>query len=551
MEGGDKLLSDVDARYLNEELSVIKHNIDDIQQIKNLATIKDILNNIHFADITSPLQVVENLGNGYIKKFNDEEEIYDNIPLSYIVTPKKTGVFYGSLYIKKDKEGIETKCSKAAYFQNYARFIIDVVSQKVIYSKQLDAFVIVEEFSYKPISHDNFNDYYNIPRNNQLYMDDFLDVMLEVFKNHIKERHEYKLFPAMLSGKDWRFNCEELELENLPPKEKELFFAYYDYDLSDIDTKKAEDLIVTIANDEESANNLRLVHAYILMRKLKLIPAEKWFLLKDFGRTGKGLIVLSLHSIFRVNPVNMDALVNNQGASTENAWLSFKGADVAHANETGAIDRKGMRVLRKIATGEIITGRSLGNNAITYKNESVLILDTNETVDIGQITANVSRTVKIAFKDRPKNETTQERHEIFKPYWDFIQPQGELSQAASVAFLLNSLAYLKQLNGQFVFKDALIKNYASADDLTETQRILVLTIAKHGFILAGDETLQKAIQEDYGNLRFKAAKEAISRIGVAMNVQKWIDGTNCKVHQIKDKKLFDATLQMIIENDTS
>ncbi|MGF3076952.1 phage resistance protein [Facklamia sp. P12955] len=542
-------LDEMDAKYLTDELSLIKVNIDNIKQIKNLAILKKILNKIFFTDIKSNFHVAENLGNAYVKRYSVEPETYKNIPLSYIIEPKKTGAFYGSLYKKVDKEGMETQEFKEYSFNSYARFLIDLVSQKVIYSKLLDQFVIVESFTYTVINQENFNDYYQVHRNSKLFIDDFLDMMLEVYSDYIGERHNYNVFNTSLAGKDWKFDCKTLEMGNTLPRENELYFTYYEVSKSELNLKFADDMFKKIMNEKESLNNIRLLHAYILLRKMKLIPAEKWFLLKDFGRTGKGLLLKTLYNIFKVNPVNMDALVNNQGASTENAWLSFKGADVAHANESGAIDIKAMRVLRKIATGEIITGRSLGNNAVTFKNESVLVLDTNENVDIGSITANTSRTVKIAFKDRPPGETTQERHEFFKPYWDFIEPDNELSDIASISFLINSLNYLRDIGGEFKFKDTVLKNYSSADDFTETQRLIILTVARHGFVLAGDEDLKKAISEDYGNLRYKEAKDDMKKIGIAINKQKWIEGSNLKVHKIKDKKLFNVSLKMLEEEN--
>ena len=116
-----------------------------------------------------------------------------------------------------------------------------------------------------------------------------------------------------------------------------------------------------------------------------------------------------------------------------------------------------MRILRKIATGETISGRGIGRNAFTFKNKSVLILDTNESVDTGEITANTTRTIKIAFKDRPHGETDDERYEIFEPYWNFVQPNGNDSEIAAVSFLIVSLEYLKEIGREFRFKDVTLK----------------------------------------------------------------------------------------------
>ena len=59
--------------------------------------------------------------------------------------------------------------------------------------------------------------------------------------------------------------------------------------------------------------------------------------------------------------------------------------DIAHANETGEINKGMMRILRKIATGENISGRGIQRNNVKFKNNAVLILDTNESVDTGKL----------------------------------------------------------------------------------------------------------------------------------------------------------------------
>ncbi|MCP6565564.1 hypothetical protein NL503_29780, partial [Klebsiella pneumoniae] len=71
------------------------------------------------------------------------------------------------------------------------------------------------------------------------------------------------------------------------------------------------------------------------------------------------------------------------------------------------------------------------------------MLDTNENVDTGDITANTTRTVKISLKDRPIHETDEERYKVFAPYWDFVKPDDTNSITASVSFLVVSLEYLK------------------------------------------------------------------------------------------------------------
>ncbi len=72
-------------------------------------------------------------------------------------------------------------------------------------------------------------------------------------------------------------------------------------------------------------------------------------------------------------------------------------------------------------------------------------------------------------------------------------------------------------------------------------------IHANGFIFAGDEILQKAIESDYGNLRFKKAKDDIKAIGVKLNEPKWIEGQNMKVNVIGDEELFKSALALLEE----
>ena len=188
----------------------------------------------------------------------------------------------------------------------------------------------------------------------------------------------------------------------------------------------------------------------------------------------------TFEELLKVNKVNFDSLLSS-GFEAANEWLNFYGVDIAHANETGEINKGMMRILRKIATGENISGRGIQRNNVKFKNNAVLILDTNESVDTGEITANRTRTVKIAFKDRPKNETDEERYKVFKPFWDFVKPNGKLSQCVSIILIL-SLEYLKQIGREFKFNNVTLKNYYTEDELTDTQILILETLSKQDFI---------------------------------------------------------------------
>lgn len=522
-------------------------NIDKVDT-PHLSRIKEIIKRIHFADIVTSQQVLDNTGNVFYKiNESDEGKVFSNLTLSYTIQPTKTGVVYGLISEETDKDNNKKAVFKSAgksnSFNGYARFMVDVASHKVIYSNELKRFVLVKNNSFEVLDPITFESLYPVDR--VFKISDFLEVIETIYQSIINvPTHNYCIYPYAFAGNDWVYDCKTLEFVEIPPKDNELYFDFFEVDKQDLNTAKAKDFLHAVADDTKSENNLKLLHAYSMYRKLNLIHPEYYFVLKDFGRTGKGLLMNTFNGVFTVNKVNFDNLTST-GFEANNEWLQFFNCDIAHANETGEINKQSMRVLRKIATCEPVAGREIGKDVIKFNIRSVLILDTNESVDTGEMTANKSRTVKISFKDRPKNETDKERHTFFKQYWDFIQPNRETSLSANLSFLINSLNYLKALDHEFRFEDVTLKTYFSADELTETQKILLETISQDGFILAGDTVLQRAIEEDYKSLRYKNAKRDIKNIGVRVNKQKKIDGQNFKVHVIENEDVFNQTLQLV------
>lgn len=536
----------MDEVYLYNKHYELHSKLDYVNTI-NLSRIKEISKRIFFASISTERQIYNNLGNIYHKeKRNDFAGDYiSNLTINYTIIPKKLGVCYGTISTKTEEvDGEEKKKStfKSDNFNNYARFIADLVSDKVIYSDEIESFVIVKNNSYEVLDDINFS--INYPVDNKHHIDDFLQVMLQVYREHLNYNHAFKIYPYSFVGNDWTYDCTKLQLIKKRLDINELYAIKYDVEHKDINTDIPKAFYELVTETDKSKNNLMLLHAYTMFRKMKLIQAEKWFLLKDFGRSGKGLLLTTFDSLMKVNKVNFDSLISG-GFEASNEWMNFYGCDIAHANETGEIDKKMMRILRKIATGEVVSGRGIGRNNFSFRNNAVLILDTNENVDTGEITANTTRTIKISLKDRPIKETDDERYQVFKPYWDFVKPNGKSSVNAAISFMIASLDHLKSIGSEFRFYDVTLKHYFNADELTETQLLLIDLLSRNDFALAGDETLQAVIEQDYKSLRYKQAKQDMKNIGVSINNQKKIDGVNCKVHVIGNQELFDMAKRLI------
>lgn len=533
-----------DAKGLYHEFQKIRKNLDRINT-PNLSKIKEVVKRIYFADILNEQQALDNTGDAFYKIFEkDEGKYFGDLTLSYTIKAGETGVVYGLFREKGKEDGSKSIHFKDSPFTNYARFMADIASWKVIFSRELDCFVIVDKSSFIPLSKMEFEQRYPVEKKQQI--SDFLDIIETIYREIIKiETHDFQVEINSIAGTDWIYDCQKTQLEKRIPNDKELFLSYNDVKFDQFNFDMAKRFFEFVADGVEAKNNLSLILAYVMQRKLNLIPAEHWFLMKDFGRTGKGLFMTLFSPIFNVAKINFDALSNGGSFEAANEWARFHNADVAHANETGEITQKDLRVMRKVSTNEFVTGRSIGKDTINFQLQSVLILDTNESVDIGEITANKSRVVKIAFKDRPKKETEQERHKAFKPFWDFINDDQIV---ASLSFLIYSMEYLKKIGG-YNFEEVTLKNYFSADDFTETQKILLTAIANQGYILSSDATLKEAVQEDYGGLRYAKAKTDIQKIGIRLNHQKKIEGRNFKVHNIGDKKLFEQAINLINNDD--
>ncbi|KAA9301932.1 MULTISPECIES: hypothetical protein [Aerococcus] len=534
----------MDAKELHERLFQIKEKLDRVETT-NLARIKDILNRIYFADIEGQAKSIENVGNVFheVKGF-EHGKYYKNLHLNYIIEAGKTGIFYGRIVTKRMKNGNDNEVAKPEAFSNYAMFVADVCSGRVIYSEKLECFLLLDHaHTYLKISEGQFEYHYGVEKGSKIR--DFLQVFEELFSQHFEEDHGYNVLPYTIAGEDWIYNVADLKMEEHKLQSDELVESYFsEVAFSNLEVDRAKEYLEFINDKPECYHNMRLIYAYVVQRKMGIIQPEKIFLMKDSGGTGKGLFMHSMQPVFNVVPVDPDSLLQGTSIEKQNAFMRFLGAEVAHLNETGSITSKQWPTLRKIGTGEVLTGRYIGANQISFKSEAVLILDTNEKIEAPSLKANLRRMVNIAPKDRGE-ETPEETNANFKPWWDWIAPDRTPNVKAGLSFLLASLDYLKEQGGKFNFQPYTFPLVSKSEEFSETQTIMLRVIKQQGFILAGDEMLQKAIREDYGNLRKKVAREAVKGIGVEINRSKWIEGQNIKVHEVGNLKLFNEMYELL------
>lgn len=548
MDNGFKLAffgNEEDAKKLNKKLQVIKSKIDDVTT-PQLAKIKRVLNYMNFAYIKDQEQLELNQANVVLPIKNCSNTAY-GCDVTYYVENKKTALVYAQ--VKPTYKAGEITGFKVKYQteNNYSVFIADVLNNDIIFSEEFDSFVKVnkEDQTFEVIDDAYFKkNYPTITK--QTSIRNFLPVFEELYRNHIKTPHCFDIKRYSFYTNDFIYDVKSLSKELRKPNENELFFAYYDVSIDEINTDLVYEFEEEIAKDKDTLHNLKLMHAYAMRRKLEIEPPEKFFIFKDEGRTGKGLFIKSFSTLLSVEKLSLDTLLSQSVFDRNNEMVRARWCDVVHINEAKEITEKDMRVLRPIATNENFTARSIGADSYTFKPHCIMIIDTNDTPSTGTMKANASRTVNLALKDRAKTETDEERHAFFKKYWEYIAPDSEHATLSSaLAFLIVSLEYLKAQDGKFAFKEVKfsrnIKNeafdfiYKTLDEMQKDP------YDKTPFILASDPTAKELLERCYGNTQdeIERKKSDFESQGIALSHLRKIDGKTCRVHEIVDINAFN------------
>lgn len=537
--------SEADATSLNDKLKMIKGCIDSVET-PHLAKIKRVLNYMHFAYIKDQEQLELNQANVVIpEKGGNSYTVYGK-DVSYYVESKKTALVYAEMkptYKDGELTGYKIKYQNES---NYSFFVADLLNDSIIFAKEFDCFLKVnkKEQTFEIVDDAFFKK--NYPAyTKQTSIRDFLQVFEELYRNHVETVHGYDVKRYSFYTNDFIYDISNLSQEFRQPGSNELFFAYYDVSSDEINTALVHDFENVIASGEDTLHNLKLMHAYAMRRKLGLEPPEKFFLFKDEGRTGKGLFILTFNALLAVERLSLDTLLSNSAFERNNEMVRARWCDVVHINEAKEITEKDMRALRPIATNEVMSARAIGSDSYTFKPHCIMIIDTNLTPTIGTMKANASRTVKMALKDRPEEETDEQRHDFFSPYWDYIAPDGEHATLSSgLSFLIASLDYLKEQDSKIAFKDVefkrVIKNEAF-DYIYHTLAKMQKDVHdKEPFILANDPTAQELLKSCYGKTQeeIERKKSDFESKGIALSHSRTIDGKTYRVHEIVNTDAF-------------
>lgn len=191
-------------------------------------------------------------------------------------------------------------------------------------------------------------------------------------------------------------------------------------DEPEIDLDRARALFELITPDEDSRHNLLLATVYPYFRD----SSEKFFILKGVGGTGKSAFMKHFEVIMgdKYGTIDWEGL-QSKTYERWSAISNLQGKLVMHSSDTKMTTANAISTdLKKLATGDKVTGRDIGKNSLSFRPDGVMYLDTNEQVMLPDDQAILRRKVGIMFAPRTLT------HEEFNDYYHWIvTPSGACS----------------------------------------------------------------------------------------------------------------------------
>lgn len=325
-----------------------------------------------------------------------------------------------------------------------------------------------------------------------------------------------KIKTNVVAGADFQFDFKNRILaQNTPPKEDECYFKYFEEQhykaIRELTLKYAE-FLSEVTDDYDSLHNASLQPVYQMLVACGMMKKDKFFVSKSRERTGKGLRNGIISSIFDTKTVNLNELANK--ATGAMAWANLDGKEMYLATESAGLDRQLEIMLKIIATETVVQGRKQGRDYSEVDLSGVLSIDTNEKVLFSS--GMKSRAVNIAFKDRPVDETDEERKAWFDLY---AKPLTENKISGGLAALLHSFIFWKSQTFKFNFKQVEMNNFTGDDAQFDDVQVYIMERMIKGddvVLITNNEQLKQLLKETYlGSTKQADRKNALDEIGTA------------------------------------
>lgn len=384
-------------------------------------------------------------------------------------------IFYGK--IKANKDESETTASEEINVPRYLHVIMDYLAGTIAIDN--DNFYLINGQELVLLSQMKLSERYRISNRSTFDIG-----AVEEFLLFIHERLQLKpikaIQTAVIACNDFQLDLHHRKiLVDTEPKAEECYFKRYDCNYREVMDTVATygNYLDMVIDDKDSLHNASLQPIYTMLVACREGTKAKFFVSKSAERTGKGL----RHKVISSPFVTKDILLDNLGGGgfeALNAWAQLDGGEFLLATEQGDITGKAMeRALKVIATEDTHQARQTGGNTSNINLTGVLSIDSNAKILLDE--GMNSRAVNIAFRNRPAQESDNERENVFSEYWEAFTIQTATSTSrtakisAGVASLVHSFMYWQSESFKFNFKIVEMNNLLDNSMLDDVQeRIL-------------------------------------------------------------------------------
>lgn len=384
-------------------------------------------------------------------------------------------IFYGRT--KANKDETKTATTEDPNVPRYIHAIMDYLAGTIAIYR--DCFYLINDEELKLLSQMKLSERYRIS-NRSTFDVESVEQLLLFIHEHLQLKPIKGIKTAIIACNDFQLDLHAKNiLVDTPPSENDCYFKRYECNYEDVMriVPIYGNYLDMVIDDKDSLHNASLQPIYTMLVACREGTKAKFFVSKSAERTGKGL----RHKVISAPFITKDILLDNLGGGgfeALNAWAQLDGGEFLLATEQGDITGKAMeRALKVIATEDTHQARQTGGNTSNINLTGVLSIDSNAKILLDE--GMNSRAVNIAFRNRPAQESDNEREQIFSEYWEAFTIQTATSTSrtakisAGVASLVHSFLYWKTEHFKFNFKIVEMNNLLDNSMLDEVQeRIL-------------------------------------------------------------------------------
>lgn len=350
---------------------------------------------------------------------------------------------------KTERDGIVLKPCKLD--PGYLEFFFDIIAGTLGVCKGFDGMEVWRRVG-RVVDHiENIEDFYGVPTSKQAA--GINGIFMDALRN-IPSLAPLRVCNGIAIG-DTLYGTDTwdvLEIDQIPKHIVEFV---------EPDMIRARKFFDKVCPDKTSQHNLMMATVYPYYK----YSNEKFFILKGIGGTGKSRYMEHFKTLIgnKYSAVDLAGLAS-AGFERSTAIARLQSKLVLHAPDSkmSAAD-KIVNELKRLATGDRMIGRTIGNNAFEFAPSGSLFVDTNERVNLDNSDAIMRRRVGIKFTEKRLTE------EEFNPFYEWVTT---LEGAVSI-FMYAYLYYVEGCESKFTWNFVDVNDDMISDDLLELAYSLV------------------------------------------------------------------------------